>query len=139
MNKLLTEKESKVADLFLEFLLSSEKNGVFKGVVNFFFKKHKISEHRALFVCHFLQRKKLLKVLLDSNDGLRNLTFEKSKIEDFIINNRIHDEWLLQNKLKNESKISTIKAKTFIPVLILGAFGGVYSIIKVVILVLGKE
>ena len=44
MNKALTEKESKVADLFLEDLLTHEKTHAFKSVVNHFFEKYKISK-----------------------------------------------------------------------------------------------
>jgi hypothetical protein len=40
-------------------------------------------------------------------------------------------------KLGYDLRISRIKANTFIPVMVLGVFGGIYSIIKVVVLVLG--
>jgi hypothetical protein len=100
MNKALTEKESKVADLFLEDLLTHEKTHAFKSVVNHFFEKYKISKERALFICEYLERKSLVTLILDSNLTLRNIKFDKSKIQEFLKNDGINKRWMVDSKLK---------------------------------------
>ncbi|MCD8413711.1 hypothetical protein [Tenacibaculum finnmarkense] len=42
----------------------------------------------------------------------------------------------LEKKLEYDLKISKLKSKTILPVLFLGAFGGVYSLIKISILII---
>jgi hypothetical protein len=127
MNKPLTEKESKIADLFLHFLLTLEKNSAFKSIVNTFFIKHNVNKERTLFICKYLERKTLVTIMLDSNDELRNLNFDTLKIKDFIKNESINKIWLTENKLYNDSKLSERQVKTFYIVFAFGLFGGLYS------------
>ena len=86
----LTERESKIADLFLEFLLAYEKNYVVKGIVYHFFDKQNISKERTFFICKFLERKSLVSLNLNSESEMRNLNFDKLKIQDFLKNNEIN-------------------------------------------------
>lgn len=131
MNKPLTEKESKVADLFLEDLLTHEKTYAYKSIVNYFFKKHKISKERALFICEYLERKSLVVLILDSNlDSnltLKNLNFDKSKIQEFLKNDGINKSWMIDSKLKYDLKFSKFKVKTFGFLFVISIFGGVYG------------
>ncbi|WAC02913.1 hypothetical protein N7U66_04610 [Lacinutrix neustonica] len=127
MNKALTEKESKVADLFLEDLLTHEKTHAFKSVVNHFFEKDKISKERALFICEYLERKSLVTLILDSNFTLRNIKFDKSKIQEFLKNDGINKRWMVDSKLKYDLKFSKFKVKTFGFLFVISIFGGVYG------------
>ena len=127
MNKPLTKKESEIADLFLDFLLTNETQYAFKSLVNSFFLKHKIQNERALFICKYLERKSLVSLILDSELNLRSLNYEKSKIQDFLKNDGINRIWIAENKLHNDSKLSELQLKTFWWIFGLGIFGGLYS------------
>ncbi|WP_396178848.1 hypothetical protein [Flavobacterium sp.] len=127
MKDTLTEKESIIADKFLIFLLTLDKNSAFKSIVNTFFEKHKLNKNRGLFVCKYLERKNLVTVMLDTKDELRNLTFDIVKIKDFIKNEGVNKIWLTENKLYNDSKLSERQVKTFYIVFVFGLFGGLYS------------
>ena len=127
MKDTLTEKESIVADIFLDFLLTLEKNNAFKSIVNTFFEIHKVKKERGLFICKYLERIKLVTVMLDTKDELRNLTFDIAKIKDFIKNERVNKIWLTENKLLNDYTLSKWQVKTFWIALSFGIFGGIYS------------
>ena len=127
MTKFLSEKESEIADIFLEFLLTLEKSNAFRSIVNHFFEKHKVNKERGLFICKYLERKSLVTIMLDSNEELRNLNFDISKIKDFLKNERINKIWITENKLYNDSTLSKWQVKIFWPMFILGIFGGLYS------------
>ena len=127
MNKYLTEKESKVAGLFLEFLLTNEKSHAFKSVVNHFFLEHKIDKARALIICKDLEKKSLVSLILDPKSDLRNLSFDKSRIREFLKNERINKIWITDSKLQNDFKLSHWQLKTYWPLFIFAVFGGLYS------------
>ena len=123
----LTERESKIADSFLEFLFSYENFYVIKGIVYHFFDSRNISKERTLFICKFLERKSLVSLNLDSESELRNLNFDKLKIQDFLKNDGISKIWITENKLYNDSKLSELQLKTFWWIFGFGIFGGLYS------------
>lgn len=127
MKDTLTEKESIIADIFLDFLLTLEKNSAFKSIVNTFFEKHKVNKNRGLFICKYLERKNLVAVMLDTKDELRNLTFDIVKIKDFVKNERVNKIWLTESKLLNDYTLSKWQVKTFWVALSFGFFGGLYS------------
>jgi hypothetical protein len=127
MKEKLTEKESIIADFFLDFLLTLDKNSAFKSIVNTFFKKHNVNKERGLFICKYLERKNLVAVMLDAKEELRNLSFDISKIKDFIKNERVNKIWLTENKLLNDYTLSKWQVKTFWIALSFGVFGGLYS------------
>ena len=128
MNKPLTEKESKIADLFLEFLLTLDKNSAFKSIVNTFFEKRKVNKERGLAICKYLERKSLITLMLDSNEELRNLNFDISKIKDFLKNDRVNKIWITENKLLNDSTLSKWQVKTFWPIFIFAFVGFGFSV-----------
>ena len=127
MKDTLTERESKIADSFLEFLLAYETFYVIKGKVHHFFDSRNISKERTLFICKFLERKSLVSLNLDSESELRNLNFDKLKIQDFLKNDGINKIWITENKLYNDSKLSELQLKTFWWIFGFGIFGGLYS------------
>jgi hypothetical protein len=128
----LTEKESITADIFLDFLLTLEKNSAFKSVVNTFFEKHKVNKERGLFICKYLERKNLVRVMLDTKYELRNLTFDILKIKDFIKNESVNKIWLTENKLLNDNTLAKWQVKYFWYIFAFGLLGGVYSTIEII-------
>ena len=109
----LTEIESKIADLFLDFLLAYEKNYVTKGIVFHFFDKQNISKERTFFICKFLERKSLVSLILNSETEIRTLNFEKLKIQDFLKNDNIRKIWRTESKISNDYTLSEWQVKTF--------------------------
>lgn len=132
MNKPLTEKESEIADLFLEFLLTLDKNYAFKGIVNTFFEKHKVNKERSLFICKYLERKSLATLILDSKEELRNLNFDISKIKDFLKDERVNKIWVTENKLFNDYTLSKWQVKYFWYIFAFGLLGGIYSTVEII-------
>ncbi len=73
---------------------------------------------------YFLSPTKLGFEIIRKGGWLKYLEREKDKADK------------IDRKLKYDLRTSKIKAKTFVPVMILGAFGGIYSIIKIVVFLL---
>ena len=128
----LTERESKIADLFLEFLLAYEKNYVVKGIVYHFFDKQNISKERTFFICKFLERKSLVSLNLNSESEMRNLNFDKLKIQDFLKNNEINKIWRTESKISNDYTLSKWQVKSFWIALSFGLLGGIYSTVEII-------
>ena len=128
----LTERESKIADLFLEFLLAYEKNYVVKGIVYHFFDKQNISKERTFFICKFLERKSLVSLNLNSESEMRNLNFDKLKIQDFLKNNEINKIWRTERKISNDHTLSKWQVKSFWIALSFGLLGGIYSTVEII-------
>ena len=63
MTEKLTKRESKIADLFLEFLLTIDKSYAYKTTVYFFFNKEKLPEDRIIVICKYLERKNLIYII----------------------------------------------------------------------------
>lgn len=127
MTEKLTKKESKITDLFLEFLLTLDKNYAFKTTVYFFFDKHNLSKERVFYICKYLERKTLISIILDKEENLRNVNFDKTKIQSFLKNDSVNKLWLTEKKLYNDSKLSEWQVKTFWWLFAFGIFGGLYS------------
>ena len=128
----LTDRESKIADSFLEFLLAYEKIYVVKGIVHHFFDSRNISKERTLFICKFLERKSLVSLNLNSESELRNLNFDKLKIQDFLKNDGINKIWRTESKNLNDYTLSKWQVKTFWIALTFGVFGGIYSTVEII-------
>ncbi|EOG6905669.1 hypothetical protein ACLH3R_002293, partial [Flavobacterium psychrophilum] len=84
MTEILTKKESTIADIFLEFLLTLDNNYAIKSTIFFFFNKHKLSKDRVFYICKYLERKNLISIILDNNEDLRSINFNKLDIELFL-------------------------------------------------------
>lgn len=127
MTEKLTKRESKITDLFLEFLLTLDKSYVIKTSVYFFFNKEKLPKERVIVVCKYLERKNLISIVLDNNEELRNIKFDKSNIISFLKQDSVNKLWTSERKLYNDSKLSEWQVKTFWIALSFGVFGGLYS------------
>ena len=127
MTEKLTKRESKIADLFLEFLLTIDKSYAYKTTVYFFFNKEKLPEDRIIVICKYLERKNLIYIIFDNNEELKNIRFDKANILSFLKNDSVNKLWTSEKKLYNDSKLSQWQVKTFWIALSFGVFGGLYS------------
>lgn len=121
----MTEKESKIADLFLEELLTIEDSSyAFKNRVYFFFNKHKVSKERTEFICLKLAFNEVIE--LKRNPEI-STSFNKETVKLFLKNGGMLTLWLKDNKLKNDAKLSQWQVNTFWWIFGLAIFGGGYS------------
>ena len=127
MTEKLTKRESKIADLFLEFLLTIDKSYAYKTTVYFFFNKEKLPGDRIIVICKYLERKNLIYIIFDNNEELKNIRFDKANILSFLKNDSVNKLWTSEKKLYNDSKLSQWQVKTFWIALSFGVFGGIYS------------
>ena len=124
----LTEKESKVANLFLKYILLLDRSYIIKSNMLFYFNKQKIKESSANIICEKIELHGVFSLIRNKDDSLRTINFDKEKIKCFLKDGGLHSEWLKNDKLKNDAKISRLQAKTFFIVLSLGLIGGLYSL-----------
>jgi hypothetical protein len=123
--KKITKKESKIADLFLEELLSiDDRNFLYRDQVLFFFNRHKTSSERAEFICKKLELNNIIEL---KTKGAVTTTFDKKTINSFLNNGGTHCLWLTNNKFENDARLSRWQVITFWPLLAFGLFGGLYS------------
>ncbi|SDY16972.1 hypothetical protein SAMN05444411_1491 [Lutibacter oricola] len=128
MNR-LTKRDARIADLFLEDLLTIENNDfLYKNSVYWFFNKNSVSNKKAEIICEKLNVYGAINLKNKEGEYRLNTNFVKDDIITFLKEGGLTDIWLRNNKLNNESITSTWKLWSFWPVFIFGLFGGVYSV-----------